>query len=264
MTYESDSRSPEVVELLERYTPMPRAQPRWQEVKQRSRVRTLRLLLAAVVALVVAAPALALSGTVRDLIGLKHARPVVEQATWILSAPVGNGFWVHAWTAPSSTGGRCDFMTVDRRPTNTTPATANGGSICTNDDRSGERLTRAQPNYPLAVGLSIGRRPKGGDPRKWVPPIVSGAILPSLNAARVEVVWNGGSLPLRLRDNYFLGGSPLLYMPPFEQFPFLVVAYDAEGRKLAEKRLSSPALRLMNGWKEYTPAYQQWQREQRK
>ena len=263
MTRESEPRSPEVAELLERYTPAPYAEPMWKQVEQRSRARTHRLLLVAVVALVVAAPALALSGTVRDLVRFGHPKPVVDQATWLLSAPVGNAFWVHAWTAPSSTGGRCDFMTIDHQPVARPPSDIRGSTVCSSAG-SDERLTQASPENPFNVGLSIGRRPKGGDPTKWVPPIVSGAILPNLRAARVEIVWNGGSLPLRLRDNYFLGGSPLLYMPPFDRFPFTVVAYDDKGKTVAEKRLPSPALRLMNGWKEYTPAYKQWEREQRK
>ena len=51
------------------------------------------------------------------------------------------------------------------------------------------------------------------------------------------MVWKGGSLPLRLKDNSFLRGSRLLYMPPFERFPFTVVAYAADGRLVAQKRL---------------------------
>lgn len=124
---------------------------------------------------------------------------------------------------------------------------------------AGARLVQARPDSPLVVGLSISRRLKG-DPAKWVPPIVSGAVLPSLRATRVAVVWKGGSLPLRLKDDSFLGGSPLLYMPPFERFPFTVVAYDAGGRRVAETRLESPALLMMNGWDEYTAAYEKWRR----
>ena len=123
----------------------------------------------------------------------------------------------------------------------------------------GKRPVRVRPDHPLVLGLSISRRLRG-DPAKWVPPIVSGAVLPSLKATRVAVVWNGGSLPLRLEDNNVLGGSPLLYMPPFERFPFRVVAYDAEGRAVAAKRLESPALRMLNGWNEYAAAYQKWKR----
>lgn len=212
----------------------------------------------AVVALVVATPALGFSGNVRTLIGLARPKPVVEQATLLLSAPVGNGFWAHAWTAPSSTGGQCDFLTTDHRPVVPAPSEVNGGSTCSRSN-GGERLAQARRDYPLVVGLSISRRLKG-DPAKWVPPIVSGAVLPSLKATRIAVIWKGGSLALRLKDDYFLGGSPLLYMPPFERFPFAVVAYDAQGRKIAQKRLESPALRLMNGWDEYSAAYKKWKR----
>jgi hypothetical protein len=214
--------------------------------------------LTAAVALVVGAPALAFSSDVRALVGLARPNPVVAQATLLLSAPVGNGFWAHAWTAPSSTGGRCDFLTSDHRRVVDRPAQVNGGAICS-ASTGGERLVQARPDHPLVVGLSISRRLKG-DPVKWVPPIVSGAVLPSLKAARVAVVWKDGSLPLRLKDNSFLGGSPLLYMPPFERFPFTVVAYNAESRAVAAKRLESPALRMMNGWDEYTAAYKKWKR----
>ena len=74
------------------------------------------------------------------------------------------------------------------------------------------------------------------------------------------MVWKAGSLSLRLKGNSFLGGSPSLYTPPFERFPFTVVADDAKGRKVAQKRLESPALRMMNGWDEYAAAYKKWKR----
>lgn len=261
MTHQSEPRSVDVAELLDGYTPLPRVEPAWHDVDRRSRLRLRWVGLLVVVALILVVPALAFSGSVRTLIGLGHPEPLVGQATLLLSAPIGNGFWAHAWTAPASTGGQCDFMSTDRQPIVQAPPAANGGSMCSG--RTGgesKRLTRALPGYPLTLGMSMTRLPKSGNPDKWVPPIVHGAVLPSLKAVRVAVVWNGGSLALRLRDDYFLGGSPLLYMPPFKSFPFTVVAYDATGRKVAEKRLESPALRLMNGWKEYTPAYNEWKR----
>ena len=229
---------------------------RLAEVERGRAVRAFGL--AAAVALAVAAPTLAVSSDVRALVGTVRPKPVVAQATLLLSAPVGNGFWAHAWTAPSSTGGQCDFLTTDHRPAVQRPPRVNGGRVCS-ASTGGARLVQARPGVPLAVGLSIGRRLKG-DPAKWVPPIVSGAVLPGLKAARVAVVWKGGSLPLRLKGNSFLGGSPVLYMPPFERFPFTVVAYDAGGRRVAEKRLESPALRLLNGWDEYSAAYKKWKR----
>jgi hypothetical protein len=224
--------------------------------RERAAVRAFGL--TAAVALVVAAPTLAFSSNVRTLVGLARPKPVIAQARLLLSAPVGNEFWAHAWTAPSSTGGQCDFLTTDHRPVARRPPQVNGGGICSANTR-GERLVQAQQDYPLVVGLSISRR-LNGDPAKWVPPIVSGAVFPGLKAERVAVVWKGGSLPLRLKDNSFLGGSPFFYMPPFERFPFTVVAYDADGRRVAEKRLESPALRMMNGWDEYAAAYKNWKR----
>lgn len=260
MTHDSEPCSLDVTELLDSYTPVPLTEPAWGEVDRGSRTRLRRMALAAVVALVVAAPALAFSSSIRTLVGLTRPEPVVTEATLLVSAPVGNGFWAHAWTAPSSTAGQCDFMTTDRRPDVQTPSELNGGGVCVGDN-NGEPVTHATQGVPLIVGLSVSRRLKG-DPAKWVPPVVSGAVLPSLKATSVRVTWNGGRLLLRLRDNYFLGGSPLLYMPPFERFPFVVTAYNAQGRQVAQKRIDSPSLRLMNGWKEYTPAYKEWKRGQ--
>ncbi len=256
MTHGSEPRFGDVAELLDVYTRVPLAGPAWEEVHRRSRARPRRIALVTVIAFMAAAPALALNSSVRSFVGLTRPEPVLKQAVPLLSAPVGNGFWVHAWTAPSSTGGRCDFKTVDRRPTSRTTAEVNGGLACSSDGGR-EPLTRALPDHPLVVGLRISRRLKGV-PGNWVPPIVSGAVLPSLNATRVEVVWNGGSLRLRLHDNYFLGGSPELYMPPFKNFPYFVVAYDSVGKEVARRRLESPALLLMNGWKAYSRAYTTW------
>ncbi|MEJ7569377.1 MAG: hypothetical protein WKF41_14060 [Gaiellaceae bacterium] len=227
--------------------------------ESRSRRTLRRVIVVAAVALALAAPTLAFSGSVRDLLGLERPKPVVEQAMLLLSAPVGNGFWAHGFTAPSSTGGRCDFFVLNRSAQVAPASDPNGAMACSSVDPD-RRLTRARPDYPLNVGFSISRRLKGGDPAKWVPPTVSGAVLPRLHVARVEVRWTGGSLPLRLKENFFLGGSPDLYMPSFDRFPFVVAAYDRTGAKVAEKRLPSPALMMMNGWKEYTAAYKRWQR----
>jgi hypothetical protein len=240
----------DVAELLDEYTPRPDPQPAWREIQHRSGARSRRALLVALGLVALTAPALALSSSLRDIIGLARPEPVLEQATLLLSAPVGNGFWAHMWTSPSSTGGQCEFITRDRTAT-TSVTEEMGAGVC-----GGGPVIRTGPEHPLNVGLSVGRL--RDDPTKWVPPVVSGAVLPSLQVTQVKVIWNGGSLSLRLRNNRFLGGSPLLYMPPFDRFPFTVVAYDAAGRKVAEKRLQSPSLLLMNGWKEYTPAYKKW------
>jgi hypothetical protein len=254
---------PTIREELERLAPKAdTARPVWDDVlgrtnpRPRRRHRTgRRLALVAAAALAVAAPAFAFSSGVRSLLGFERPEPVLDQARLLVSVPVGNGFYAHAWASPSSTGGHCDFVTIDHSPTARSAAARGGGGACS---LSGGDRPAASERVPLPVGVSVARRPRSGVPENWVPPIVRGAVLPSLRAARVEVVWNGGSLPLRLRNNHFLGGSPALYMPPFETFPYVVVAYDAEGNEVARKRLESPTLMLMNGWKEYTREYKKW------
>lgn len=256
---------PVIREELERLAPRAEIETSdWRDVVRRAtphalprRARRATLVVAAALAIV--APALALSSGVRGLLGFEGPGPVLAEAELLLSAPIGNGFYAHAWTSPSSTVGWCDFLTVDHSPVaRLAAARPNGVVLC--GAIGGKRPLRAWDGVPLAVSVSVGRRPKSGVPSKWVPPIVSGAVLPSLRAARADVIWNGGSLPLRLRNNNILGGSPLLYKPPFENFPYIVVAYDAQGKELARKRLDSPGLMLMNGWKEYTREYKKWKR----
>lgn len=250
---------------LERLAPQAETEwPDWNNVIGRTSVRpglqrhrARRLALVAAVAFAVAAPAFALSSGVRSLLGFERAEPVLDQARLLVSAPVGNAFYAHAWTSPSSTGGGCQFLTLDHSPTARSAAGRGGGGSCSAKYGTGPRATG---NVALRVSLSVSRRPKSGVPANWVPPIVGGSVLPSLRATRVEVVWNGGSLPLRLSNNNFLGGSPALYMPPFENFPYIVVAYDAQGNEVARKRLDSPTLMLMNGWKEYTRKYKEWKK----
>ncbi len=257
---------PVIREELERLAPETDCDqpPDWRDVIRRTNshptrrpARSRRVALVLAVALAVAAPALALSSGMRSLLGFERPEPVLDQATWLVSAPVGNNFYAHAWASPSSTGGWCEFLTIDRTLVARSASENNGGGACSAD---GGRWPRASREVPLAISASVSRRPKSGVPENWVPPIVDGAVLPSLRAARVKVIWNGGSLPLRLRNNNILGGSPALYMPPFENFPFIVVAYNAQGKEVARKRLESPALMLMNGWKEYTREYKKWKK----
>lgn len=257
---------PVIREELERLAPQAETEwPDWNNVlgrtsshpsRQRPLVRRFALVVA--VGLAVAAPALALSSGVRSLLGFERSEPVLTQARLLVSAPVGNGFFAHAWISPSSTGGRCEFLTADRNPITRATSGRSGGGACSAS--GGSNPARATANVPLPISVSVTRRPKNRVPANWVPPIVSGSVLPSLRATRVEVVWNGGSLPLRLRNNNVLGGSPALYMPPFENFPYVVVAYDAQGNEVAQKRLGSPTLMLMNGWKEYTREYKKWKK----
>lgn len=267
------SRSEELIDELERLAPDEETPPsNWEEVRRRAnaspsqqpypRHRRSRLFLVAVTLVLAVSPTLAFSEGVRDLLGLGGRAPVFSKAELLISAPVGNGFHAHLWNAPSTTGGRCSFMSIDHRISPPSVRTMNGGGECGDGESS---TIGANKSHPLLPGLSITRRLSKGDPRKWVPPIVDGAVLPSLRATRVRVEWRGGSYPLTVDDNYFLGGTPKLYVPPFRQFPFYVVAYNASGREVARKKLESPNLRLMShGWKQYAREYHRWQRAHRR
>ena len=257
---------PVVTQELERLAP-PRETglPDWTDVilrtsvyARRRRYRSGHVAIVSALAFAIAAPAFALSAEVRGLFGLERPKPVLAQATWLVSAPVGNRFHAHVWTSPSSTGGRCEFMTIDHRAVAPAAPRKNGGGWCSTRRR--DRAAPASTAVPLSVGVSISRRPRSGLAANWVPPIVDGAVLPTLRATRAEVIWNGGSLPLRVRNNRILGGSPVLYMPPFENFPYIVVVYNRQGNEIARKRLDSPALRLLGSWENYTREYKKWKK----
>jgi hypothetical protein len=238
--------------------------PDWPDARVRageplSRRRSRRLWLAAAAfAIVVATPTIALSAGVRSFLGITP-HPVVSKARLIISAPVGNAFYAHLWNSPSSTGGECSFTSLDHHAIPTGTPSANGGSGCTYTGT--QPIFTATATHPLTVGVAIERRLKGGDPKKWVPPVVSGNVLAALHASRVEIEWRHGSYRLNLQNGYLVGGTPKLYMPPFRDFPFYVVAYNASGRVVARKKIDSPGLLLLNhGWKEYARLYHHWQK----
>jgi hypothetical protein len=137
-----------------------------------------------------------------------------------------------------------------------------GSSSCTTTAKV--NLNPTSKHLPLAPGLSIARRVKHGVLRNWVPPVVFGSVYSKLHATRIALEWNGGAHELVLRDGWFLGGTPALYLPSFAKFPFVVVAYDAHDNVVARKKLESPSLLLLNGgWKEYARKYHAWQKHRR-
>jgi hypothetical protein len=259
-----------ILDELDRLSPSEEiGAPDWGDAIRRARrphSARRRLLLALPVAfLAVALPAVAFSSGLRSALGLgNQPEPVLEHATMLVSAPVGNGYYAHAARAPSTTGGTCVFLTYNH--TAGAPHgpgwNRSGGSSCTSTAKVS--LSPANKRLPLAPGLSIARRLKSGDPRNWVPPVVFGSVYAKLHATRVAVEWKGGSHELVLRDGWFLGGTPALYMPSFAKFPFTVVAYDAHGKAVARKKLESPSLLMLNGgWKEYARKYHAWQKHRR-
>jgi hypothetical protein len=207
--------------------------------------------------LAVAAPAIALSAGLRQFLGLGRPTPVLEQARLLLSASAGNGFFAHEWDSPSSTGGRCFFQTRDRNPTALHAPRISGAGACS--EHGSRPPLQATPHLPLNVGLSVSRKPKHGIAANWVPPTVDGAVLPSLHATRIVVSWRGGQRQLVLRNGYFLGGTPLLYRPPFASFPFYVVAYNPRGIEVARSKLQSATLMLLGG-KQVAREYHAWKK----
>jgi hypothetical protein len=205
-----------------------------------------------------------LGSGIRTMFGLGRPRPVWRKAEVLVSAPVGNGFYAHLVRVPSTTGTRCALTILSRRP-GRPPLWLGGGrgGVCTL--RGVHRVGSADRSHPLVIAVSVRRRPVRGVRANWVPPVVTGSVYRGLHAARVRIEWRHGSYPLVLDGGYFAGGSPRLYRPPFGNFPFSVVAYDAHGHEVARKKLDSPTLRLMrHGWKQYAREYREWKRGRRR
>jgi len=219
--------------------------PDWADVVRRSRpanrARRHALIALPLVFLAIALPAVALSAGLRSALGFgPRPTPVLSRAHLLVQAPVGNGFYAQAWRAPSTTGGTCLFLTHNRSSQHVRPILWNGGGSCS--EHGGVALNFTTAQLPLAPG--IGRRAKHGILRNWVPPIVFGSVYSKLHATRITLEWNGGAHDLAVRGSWFLGGTPALYMPSPDKFPFNVVAYDRAGHTLAHKTLQAKVLML--------------------
>jgi hypothetical protein len=249
---------------LEQLAPANDVTPQWADVLVRARhdrrSRSLvPVLLAA--ALAIAVPAVALSSSMRSLLGLGHPTPVLRRAVPLVSAPVGNDFYAHLWRSPSTAGGTCLFATFDHAARERAlPRFWRGGGSCSTG--AAFTLSPTSALKPLAVSVSIQRR-LDGPPRTWVPPVIAGAVDPSLQAARVAVLRHGLSHDLTLRNGWFIGGSRSFYAPPLKKLPFVVVAYNRSGHEVARKQLDRPSLLLLQqGWKEFARKYRLWKRRQ--
>jgi len=247
-----------LLDELERLAPPVPTTPDWNDVLRRGRVhrvrrRTVGMAVAAAV-LAIAVPAVALSG----LLDLVRPVPVLHSAQPLVSARVGNGFYAHLWRSRSTTGGSCVFATYNHvaGTARLLPLFSGGGACSRKGELTASPTTAA---HPLAVTLSVERR-LGVASRQWVPPVVWGAVDPGLHAARVAVVWRGGRHDLTLRKDWFAGGGRGLFIPPLHKFPFFVVAYDRDGHEVARRKLDSPTLLMVNGWKEFTRRYKVWKR----
>jgi hypothetical protein len=189
---------------------------------------------------IVAAVAL-LGAVLQAASGATQPQAVLGKAKLVVSAKVGNGFYAHVWLSPSSTGGQCRFVTKDTVARPTHPATFENGGCSAKG-----AFDTLPPSEPINAGVSIAQRPHGAAATAWAPPIVSGYVANSLNASKVAISWNGGSLPLVLRDGVFVGGGGTLYTPPLKNLPYKVVAYDRKGKVVASQELDGASLELMN------------------
>jgi len=213
----------------------------WDDVLQRANAQTVTMhrrrlaLVAAAVLLAIALPTLALSASVRGLFGLgRPPRPEYRQARLAVSAPIPGGRVARVWVAPSTTGGTCEFVTIDPAGRNRHPVRMTGGGGCT--------LGHARFHGQLSWSFSRGRRDT---------PIVHGRVGANLHAARVELRWHGGVQQLAYSGGYFVAASPALKDPPFRRLPYDIVVYNTDGRIAAQSRIPTSFLYL--DWKRFQP-----------
>jgi hypothetical protein len=165
-------------------------------------------------------------------------RAVMSKVRRLVSGPIGNGLFVHFWTAPTPRGGRCYFETIDnsrtaRQSSLSWPPTGGGGcSIGHASPISPHGLT-AHPFQHLSVGVQT----RSAEHANWIPPYVQGEIVTTAVPARVVVRWRGGSHALALEGRFFAGGTPSMYPHTRELTLF---AYDREGRAIARTAVLSP------------------------
>jgi hypothetical protein len=215
--------SPTLVAELDRLSPVETTAPDWLDVRRRARPagRTRALLVAAAL-VAVAVPSVALSSGVRSLLGL-GPQPVAAKSRLLVSAPIGNGYWVHYLQGPSNARGWCTYSIVDHSSQLDRSETMNGGGGCS---PRGTRLQWvATRKRPLIAAVDVAR---------GIPPYVTGMVARPLHVHRVALVWPGGSHDLMLRLWHFAGGTPAVAGSRSVE----LVAYDAQGKVVASKKLT--------------------------
>lgn len=150
-----------------------------------------------------------------------------------VSASVGNHYMAHLWLEPHSEDGTCYDVTSSRIGLPAHPTDGPSGRVCGKG--------RVPPGFgsPLGFNINIGLRE--GDPTSRVPPIMDGVAY-ATTITRIEIEWRGGAYQLQLRNGYFLGGGLFLYLPPFKNLPYFVVAYDDAGRVVDRERIPNSSL----------------------
>lgn len=192
----------------------------------------------AVAATVVCAvlPAVAFSATAPRFLGFGgDLTPNLARATLRVSAQLPHGRVVHLWTAPSTPGGTCLFVTYESASAAPKPTGTFFGGRCS--------FGREPPQGKLTWSFSTGSNA--------APPVIQGQVAHSLHPTRVELRWRGGSLALPSKDGYFVGDAAVLANPPFRRLPYDLVAVDGRGEVSYRTRI--PTSFLYRYWKRVQP-----------
>jgi hypothetical protein len=213
----------------------------WADVLQRVNPRSLAVHrwrpapVAAAVLAAIALPTLALSASVRELVGLGN-RPIPDfrRARLAVAAPISERRVARVWVAPSTDGGECEFVTIDPAGSKPHPVQMTGGGSCT--------LGHERFHGPLSWSFSHGPRDT---------PVIHGRVSSTRDAARVELVWRGGAQQLAYHDGYFVAQASAIKDPAFRKLPFDVVAFNRNGHIAAQSPIPTSFLYL--DWKRVQP-----------
>lgn len=210
---------------------------------RRRHKRLVRVVFALAVVIAIVLPAVAFSESVRNLLGVRDPSPRYDQAQVQAEAKLPEGLVARIWSAPSTQGGTCVFVTYDPTSSPAPPTRMSGGGFCA---RAGAQIvTRGHAFWAVATA------PNGSN-------VLSGVVAPDLDVSRVTLRWTGGAQLIPSHNGYFVGPVPVVASPPFKLLPFDVVATDRDRRTVSKQRI--PTSFLYRDWKTVEPklsAYRQ-------
>jgi hypothetical protein len=157
-----------------------------------------------------------------------HVAAKSAQAHEVLSVPLQSlpGKQFVLWTAPSPTGGLCEFVQIVDASVATPAAQPNAGGTCTTGPP-----TPLPASVPLAPTMNWLATPGGK-----VAILLRGRISPASGVTQVNLDSASGATPLVTRDGYFLGEFPQLSdgmgQLPSSGGPWSIVGLDATGAVL--------------------------------
>jgi hypothetical protein len=151
--------------------------------------------------------------------------PILSKTSARVSAAVGHDYFVHVWSAPSSTGGLCHFNTLDHHPAAQRPSswpTSGGGSCSATSPPNTTTHLRSFRYVSIDIALT--------NAEHSVPTNVEGELVTTISPTRLIAKWYGGSHELTLHHHYFAGGSPAMYG---QTSTLTLIAYDRHGHTIA-------------------------------